>query len=138
MNVSVGLKGTHFLFLIERPVTEKSKILGQIGLSKQCTPTKIRMLIQDVDCLPFLLYSVLEYGKITLTHILLASHFWGIGKQCRPRQTPQNTASDQGLHCFLTGISIKNMIKMKKYTRDPLMKNGLIQLIRMGKSIWVN
>ena len=48
-----------------------------------------------------------------LTHtVSLASHLWDIGKQCRP-----NAASDQGLHCLLTGISIRNKIKMKKYTR---------------------
>ena len=29
----------------------------------------------------------------------------------------QNAASDQGLHCLHTGISIKNEIKMKTYTR---------------------
>ena len=41
--------------------------------------------------------------------------FWG------PRQTvqTQNAASDQGLHCLLTGISIQKSIKMKKYTRHP-------------------
>ena len=38
-----------------------------------------------------------------LTHINLASHFWDIGKQYRPRS---DAASDQGLHCLLTGNSI--------------------------------
>ena len=70
----------------------------------------------------------------SLTHISLAFHFWDISKQCRPRadaaelgvansedpdQTPSSAASDQGLHCLLTGISIRNRIKMKKYTRHP-------------------
>ena len=32
-----------------------------------------------------------------LTHIRLASHFWDIGKRCRPR----SDASDQGLHCLI-------------------------------------
>ena len=47
----------------------------------------------------------LNEGSI-LTHISLASD--------------QNAASDQGLHCLLTGISIRNKIKMKRYTRHPL------------------
>ena len=38
-----------------------------------------------------------------LTHISLASYFWAIGKQYRP----ENAASRLGLHCLLTGISIK-------------------------------
>ena len=29
-------------------------------------------------------------------------------------QTPNNVASDQGLHCLLTGFSIKNRIKLTK------------------------
>ena len=40
--------------------------------------------------------------------------FLGLGKQCRPRL---DAASDQGLHCLLTGISIENIIKRIKYTR---------------------
>ena len=35
-----------------------------------------------------------------LTHISIASHFWD-----RQTVTPQNAASDQGLHCLLIGIS---------------------------------
>ena len=50
-----------------------------------------------------------------LTHINLASYFWDIDKQCRPR----SDAAEQVLHCLLTGISIRNRIKMKKYTRRP-------------------
>ena len=38
----------------------------------------------------------------TLTHISLVSFLWDRGKQCRPDQTPQNAASDQGLYCLLT------------------------------------
>ena len=34
-----------------------------------------------------------------------------------PDQTPQNTASDQDLDCLLTGISIKNKMKIKKDSR---------------------
>ena len=47
-----------------------------------------------------------------LTHISLASHFWDIGKQLRPKS--ENAASNQDVHCLLTGISIQNMIKMEK------------------------
>ena len=63
----------------------------------------------------------------------LASHFSDIGKYCIPKS---DAASEQGLHCLHTGISIKNKIKMKKFTRHPLKKNGIVQLIRMGKSTW--
>ena len=69
----------------------------------------------------------------SLTHISLASHFWDIGKWCKPR-----SKSDLGLHCLLTGISIWNRIKIKKYT--PKTGNGLIQLIRVDGStrhMWV-
>ena len=33
---------------------------------------------------------------------------------------PQNAASDQGLHCLLTGISIKTKMKMKTVHQPPL------------------
>ena len=48
-----------------------------------------------------------------------------------PDQTPQNAASDQGLHCLHTGISIKNKIRMQKYTRHALK----VQSIWMAESI---
>ena len=35
-----------------------------------------------------------------LTQLCLAPHKRDIGKQCSPDQTPQNAASDQGLHCL--------------------------------------
>ena len=35
-----------------------------------------------------------------LTHISLASLFWGSRQSVDPDQTPQNAASDQGLHCI--------------------------------------
>ena len=51
-----------------------------------------------------------------LIHISLASHFWDIGKQCRPRERE----SDQDLHGLFTGNSIKNEIKIKKKcTKNP-------------------
>ena len=58
----------------------------------------------------------------TLTHISLASLCWEprqtVQTKIRRRRT-QNAASDQGLHCLLIGISIRNRIKMTKYTRHP-------------------
>ena len=45
--------------------------------------------------------------------------FWTQANSADPDRTPQNAATDQGLHCLHTGISIKSRIKMKKYTRHP-------------------
>ena len=39
---------------------------------------------------------------------------WDIGKQCIPDQTPQNAASDQGLHCFLKLQDVKDKMKQFK------------------------
>ena len=47
----------------------------------------------------------------TLTLSCLASHFWDLGKQCRPRSDAAEWASDQGLHCLLTGFCIWNIIR---------------------------
>ena len=46
----------------------------------------------------------------------LASHKMDIGNGADPDQTPQNVASDQGLHSLLTGNSIRNRIKMLQDT----------------------
>ena len=35
-----------------------------------------------------------------------------------PVQMPQNAASDQGLHCLLTEISMQNTIEMKLSARN--------------------
>ena len=50
--------------------------------------------------------------------INLVSHLWDIGKQCRHRSDAPERI--QGLHCLLTGISIKNQIKTKKIYQTPL------------------
>ena len=34
-----------------------------------------------------------------------------------PVQTPLSAASDQGLHCFLPGLSMKNTFEVKKITQ---------------------
>ena len=59
----------------------------------------------------------LKQNVVSLTHTSLASHFWDMGNSADPDQMPQNAASDLGLHRLLTGISIRNRIKMQKYTR---------------------
>ena len=77
--------------------------------------------------------------RLLLTHISLALLFGDIGKQCsqircrktRRLQMPQNAMSNQGLHCLLTGISIKNKIKWKSTPDTPKMTNGLVQYIRI-------
>ena len=50
----------------------------------------------------------------------LASFSWDIGKECRPDQTPQNAASDQGLHSLLSECSIKFQIIIKNTALQPL------------------
>ena len=50
-----------------------------------------------------------------------------------PVQTPQNAASDQGLHCLLTDISMQNTITMKTSARIPSTCNGLIQMLKTDK-----
>ena len=54
-----------------------------------------------------------------------------------PGQTPQNMASDHGLHCLLTRISTKNKNE-KIHQTPPKIGNGLVQLIAMEdtKQIW--
>ena len=51
-----------------------------------------------------------------------------------PDQMPQNVASDRGLRCLLTGISIENRIKMNKYTFPDTFTNGN-RLNLVGSSI---
>ena len=55
--------------------------------------------------------------------------------------TPQNAASHLGLFCLLIGNSSKNELKWKITPDAPKNESGLIQMIRIGKSIrhkWVN
>ena len=56
--------------------------------------------------------------------------FVGPSQTVDPDQMPQNVASDQGLHCLLSGNSFLNRIKMKKY---PKIGNRLVQLIWMDE-----
>ena len=56
---------------------------------------------------------------LPLTHSYLETRKMVIDKQCRPDQMPHNVASDQGLHCRLTGFSIKNRIKVTNRPNTP-------------------
>ena len=47
---------------------------------------------------------------------------------------PQNAMSDQGSDCFLTRISMQNTVKVKTFARNPKTRNGLIHVIKIGKS----
>ena len=47
--------------------------------------------------------------------------FLTLANSADSNQMPQNAASDQGIQCLLTGITIYNEIEMKKYNRiNPL------------------
>ena len=60
------------------------------------------------------------YIQNNLTLSCLASYFWDLGKQCRPRSDAAELGSDQGQHFQNTGISIKNKTKNEKSTPEPL------------------
>ena len=56
-----------------------------------------------------------------------------------PVQMPQNAASELGLHCLLTGISMQKHSKRKDIQhQNPKIRNGQIQIKRMDKSIGQN
>ena len=46
-----------------------------------------------------------------------------------------HVASNQGLHCLLTGFSIKNRIKRQNRSDTPKMTNELVQHITVEESI---
>ena len=58
----------------------------------------------------------LVYENLRISLLSLESFLWDIDKQNSPNVTPQNAASHLGLFCLLTGISLKNEIKMKNYS----------------------
>ena len=58
-----------------------------------------------------------------LTLLCPASHTWDLTNSADPVQI---AASEQGLHCLHTGISIKIKFEMKKYTRHPLIELELM------------
>ena len=57
-----------------------------------------------------------------------------------PERTPHNAESDQGLHCLLTKISIRNQINqvnMKKYKPDTAkIRNRLVHLNVLAPNIF--
>ena len=67
--------------------------------------------------------------------LTLYAIFLDLGKQlCKaedPDQSPQNVASDQGLHCLYVGISVVYRMKIKHTLDTPKTGKGLIQLIRV-------
>ena len=71
--------------------------------------------------------------KSSSRHFYLETRKRVIGKQCRPR-SDATVASDQDLHCLLTGISIKNKIKAINRPDTPKMTNGQAQYIKKWKS----
>ena len=101
-----------FIFLVElfmtnfAPTTDKAWHKEFMCLLSPDRPYPKRF---TGHCEDFFLFPV-------LTHISLASYFWDISKQYRPRSGPQNAASHLGLHCLITGISIKKLNKNEKYS----------------------
>ena len=104
------------------PVFMYLQLLPHGGLFKINEIKKDRSRVKFLECEDKYVHLVFLFGsKLTLlTHMCLASHFWDLGNSADPDEMPQNAASDQGLHCFLTGICVGNIIrKKKKYTRHP-------------------
>ena len=79
--------------------------------------------------------------SIVLTHISLMSFLSDKGKQISPRCDATRRGVATGAILFAVISFIENEIKIKKNTPDaPKNENGLIQMIKMGKSIrhiWV-
>ena len=63
-----------------------------------------------------MLCHLLESRKMgpRFTHFYLETRKRVIGKQRTPDLTPHHVASDQDLHCLLTGFLIKNRIQVTK------------------------
>ena len=64
-----------------------------------------------------------------------STFMWGIGKQCKPDQTPQNASSDQVLHCLPPEYSIKIQIKIKNTTQQPLKQKWTVPIDKVGNFI---
>ena len=76
-------------------VTKEMKATYPKGLHK--AKKKFQFLPQSSDILQKNHLFANSVDAAILTHISLASHFWDIGKQCRPK------SDDQGLHYLLRG-----------------------------------
>ena len=63
-----------------------------------------------------------------LIHFRPATPFGYYASSAEPVQMPPSGASDRGLHCLISEITMENAVKIKTKTT-----NGLIQMIRMDK-----
>ena len=67
---------------------------------------------------------------LLLTHISLASYFWDIGKQYRPRWD----AAERGVSSESTLFAYRYFYKKWKNTPDsPKIESGLVQMIMLKK-----
>ena len=62
------------------------------------------------------------------------TRFESICEQCRPSSDAAKAASDQGLHCSRSEISIQNTVKRKYSPESLITTNELDQMIWMDKS----
>ena len=61
-------------------------------------------------------WQTIKHLKLLLDQIPVLGTY---AKSADPDQTPQIAASDQDLHCVLTGISMQNTEKVKMFTSSP-------------------
>ena len=69
-----------------------------------------------------------------LTHFTRKPVKGPLANSADPDQMPHNVASDQGLHCLLTGFSVENGIKAKNSPDTPKITNELVQNIMVEES----
>ena len=82
-----------------------------------------------MDQIPVWGYSANSADPVQTPHFVLGFY----ANSADPVQTPPNAASELGLHCLLTEISIENAVKINP-PDIPQPGNGLVQMIRMDKS----
>ena len=100
-----------------------------------------------IFCKTYHSWLYITFGKhllnlYNLTHISLASYFWDIGKQYRPRWDSAECGISSGSTLFAYRNFYKKWNKNEKILLIPSkIESGLVQMIMMGKSIrqmWVN
>ena len=74
----------------------------------------------------------LKDKQLILTHISLASHFWDIGKRCRPRS---DTAERSGSTLFAHRNLYHKYDKNGMYTRHPLNEKWTRPVDKYGKDV---
>ena len=85
------------------------------NISRRFIPNEIMYVVLFILIQTWSGRQLYDYVVINpLGHLWLASHIWNIGNSVDPDQMPHNEASDQDLHCLLTGISIYNMLNKRK------------------------